>query len=424
MLLALDSIVEGVRFRTEYGDMDALKQSINRYGLLQPLVLDRENRLLAGGRRYRACQMLGLETVPVVYIDEVDPLRAREIELEENIQREQLSFVEEARLVQEIHNLKQTIYGTAIPGAMHSEGWGQTETATSLDKSQSYVSRQLAMAAALESVPELEQAGSRKAAIKLLERRLQELERERAVRKLKTEESNIWCGRAEELLKRVESGTVDCVIMDPPYGTAIDTDEARLNVYFDDSINTALSTLNAILPELKRVLKPDGHLYCFYGIAWHTEFLRAFKLAGFDYDPIPLVWCKNTIGLVDWSRRYGPAYETILFCFGNRDRILSERSTNVFNWPTVPMTDRHSGFEKPVEAAKALISLSTQEGELVLDPCCGSGFVPLAAKQLNRRYIGIELNPGEVAATKLRLAQYEAEQLTPTEDEDEDTTTD
>lgn len=48
--------------------------------------------------------------------------------------------------------------------------------------------------------------------------------------------------------------------------------------------------------------------------------------------------------------------------------------------------------QKPIDLMKALIELTTKEGQVVLDPFCGSGSTLLAAKELNREYIGIELN--------------------------------
>jgi site-specific DNA-methyltransferase (adenine-specific) len=58
--------------------------------------------------------------------------------------------------------------------------------------------------------------------------------------------------------------------------------------------------------------------------------------------------------------------------------------------------------QKPVVALKPLIEAFTQKHDLVLDPFCGSGSTLVAAKILNRRYLGIELDPQyHAAATKL-----------------------
>jgi adenine-specific DNA-methyltransferase len=60
--------------------------------------------------------------------------------------------------------------------------------------------------------------------------------------------------------------------------------------------------------------------------------------------------------------------------------------------------------QKPVEALLPLIAAFSQTGNLVLDPFCGSGSTLVAAKQLNRRYLGIELDTNHHATAARRLA--------------------
>ncbi|KOQ95439.1 site-specific DNA-methyltransferase, partial [Escherichia coli] len=57
----------------------------------------------------------------------------------------------------------------------------------------------------------------------------------------------------------------------------------------------------------------------------------------------------------------------------------------------------------PISLMKTLIELTTQEGQLVIDPFSGSGSTLVAAKELGRSYIGFELNPAYVEISKKRL---------------------
>lgn len=96
-------------------DEDSLQEladSIHQYGVLQPLLVKKKNgyyEIIAGERRWRAAKMAGVEKVPVIVRD-FDENEIVEIALIENIQREDLSPIEEAlayqRLMKE-HNLKQ-----------------------------------------------------------------------------------------------------------------------------------------------------------------------------------------------------------------------------------------------------------------------------------------------------------------------------
>ena len=59
--------------------------------------------------------------------------------------------------------------------------------------------------------------------------------------------------------------------------------------------------------------------------------------------------------------------------------------------------------QKPIALMKLLIELTTIEGQTVLDPFCGSGSTLLAAKQLNREYIGMEINEAYYKIAKSRI---------------------
>lgn len=82
-------------------DLSELAHSIKEHGILQPLVVRRQNtngkfEIIAGERRYRASQIIGLSTVPVIVKDVSDENTLLELALIENIQRTDLNPIEEA----------------------------------------------------------------------------------------------------------------------------------------------------------------------------------------------------------------------------------------------------------------------------------------------------------------------------------------
>jgi ParB family chromosome partitioning protein len=99
--------------------LETLAASIRRHGLLQPLVVRRTPtgyELIAGERRLRAAQRAGLETVPVVFRD-ADPQERLELALIENLQRENLTALEEAeayRHLIDVHGLTQDQVAQAV----------------------------------------------------------------------------------------------------------------------------------------------------------------------------------------------------------------------------------------------------------------------------------------------------------------------
>ena len=101
-------------------ELESLAISIKENGLLQPLTVriksDSRYELIAGERRLRAATRAGLETVPVI-VREADEQQSALIALIENVQRENLSFLEEARAykkLMEVHGLTQTMIAQKV----------------------------------------------------------------------------------------------------------------------------------------------------------------------------------------------------------------------------------------------------------------------------------------------------------------------
>lgn len=96
----IDSAPWQPRRRVSEQSLQELADSIREQGILQPLIVRRREHgryeLIAGERRYRAARMVGITEAPVITID-ADDRRALELALIENLQREDLNPLEEAR---------------------------------------------------------------------------------------------------------------------------------------------------------------------------------------------------------------------------------------------------------------------------------------------------------------------------------------
>lgn len=92
MLVKISDIKVKKRVRQDLGDIDALKDSLKAYGLLNPITLNADMELVAGQRRLEAAKGIGWETINAVILDKgVDKRRQLELELEENNQRKDFS---------------------------------------------------------------------------------------------------------------------------------------------------------------------------------------------------------------------------------------------------------------------------------------------------------------------------------------------
>ena len=82
--------------RIDFGNLEELKNSIKKIGIVTPLIINSKNELLSGERRLRAAQELGLETVPVKVEEKWNEEKQECWKLMENIQRKDLTVSEEA----------------------------------------------------------------------------------------------------------------------------------------------------------------------------------------------------------------------------------------------------------------------------------------------------------------------------------------
>lgn len=96
MKIRIDEIKinEKKRIRKENGDLSILMRSMSKYGLLQPIILDKSYNLLAGYRRFLSAKQLGWSNIDAVVIDVKDRLARIEIEIDENLARKDFTYDE------------------------------------------------------------------------------------------------------------------------------------------------------------------------------------------------------------------------------------------------------------------------------------------------------------------------------------------
>ena len=92
MIVKIDDIKIKKRVRRDLGDLEALKDSLKQYGLMNPITLNSKYELVAGERRLEAAKSLGWERINAIVLEKnVDKLCQLEMELEENNQRKEFT---------------------------------------------------------------------------------------------------------------------------------------------------------------------------------------------------------------------------------------------------------------------------------------------------------------------------------------------
>ena len=214
---------------------------------------------------------------------------------------------------------------------------------------------------------------------------------------------------------------VDMVLCDPPYGTT--------GCKWDSVI-----PFNEMWERVNKLIKPNGAIVLFGSEPFSTE-LRHSNLKMFKYD---WIWDKKIPSGMSYAR-FQPMRQTeniSVFCKGktvynpqmikrdkpikgggmskgettNNQKLVAlhktydyKNPTNILIFDKIRKGSLHP-TQKPVELCEYLIKTYTNEGEIVLDNCMGSGSTVVACVNTNRHYIGFELNEQYFKIAKSRIS--------------------
>lgn len=195
---------------------------------------------------------------------------------------------------------------------------------------------------------------------------------------------------ASVFLASLPDESADLIVTDPPY--EFDRGGTLFREWFEMLPDAAWPEIFA---ELYRALAADSHAYVFADRRIRPIFEAAADAAGFHVHQA-LIWDKGSIGPGQGVWR--PQHEFI--CFLSK----GSRPGNSRSLGDVLRAPRPRGYptEKPLAVLRALIGQSSERGELVLDPFCGSGSTGMAARALGRRALLCDVDAG-FAAGRLRL---------------------
>ena len=204
---------------------------------------------------------------------------------------------------------------------------------------------------------------------------------------------------------------VDLIVTDPPYkvttrggytnagGMMLDDKMRKGKVFKENTL-----TIKEWLPKLYDVLKETGHCYIMCNNKNLYPFLDAVNNTNFHLVKT-MIWAKDNKIM---SQAYMSQMEFVLFLRkGNFVRINNCGTSDLLQFPN-SKTKGTDGkpihpTEKPIDLMKVLIQNSSKENEIVLDPFLGVGSTCIASKELNRDYIGIELDPQYYAVAVARV---------------------
>lgn len=429
-------------------ELEGLKESILTHGLLHAPVAQRQPDgkfiLVAGERRTRAIDLILADkkifihnqqecgfltssggdyaTLPIVLLSEaLDLAKRNEVELAENVDRVELPWQDRIAALSFIHKLKkeanpdQTIVQTARE--IIAEGSAAFPTTEASEASLVHVRQEVRRAEIISrhlDNPAIAKARNATEAFNLIisqESRAFEAE---LIKRGQKRETNLEVrhGSLLEILPKLDSATFDTILCDPPYGINVGDGGFRQRTVhhhnYDDSPDTTRLLLQCILTEGFRVCKPRANLLLFCDIDFFGWLKDAALRAGWDPFRTPITWQKSdSEGMAPWGREGFRRTTEWIFFARKGQKGLIHSPIDVLRHNRVGRADREYGPEKPESLLRELLSASTLPGDYVLDPCCGSGSTLAAARSLNMKALGIELDE---AAFNLSLVKSQREE--------------
>lgn len=416
-VLNISDIILGERFRKAYNAIPELAESIKDKGILQPITVNTKLELQAGGRRLAAAKLAGLTKIPALVRKSEGILDLREVELIENIFRENLNWHEEAALIAEIDRLykeKHIAWEPTESGGM-KPGWSGRRTAELLGKSVQSVANAIRLANSVEVIPELADYKTADDALKVIRNMEEEVivqemrDRQRdpnnqtldrgLKRMLQLADSNYIIGDTFKGMAELRTGgSVSIIECDPPYGIDLtkqkrskDDVVSTVHGYQEITAEDYPTFLTKLTTELYRVANQHCWLVFWFGPTWHSEVRDALKTAGWQVDDIPCVWVKETGQTMSPELYLGRAYEPFFMCRKGSPTLMKRGRLNVFRYPGE--SRKYHPTERPVDLIEDVLGTLGVPASIVLVPFLGSGATIRAAYNLGMKVFGWDSDP-------------------------------
>lgn len=376
--------------------VDVVAKSIKEFGFKVPIILDKNNVIVAGHTRLKAATKLGLLEVPVVWADDLTPSQIKAFRIMDNKSSEYATW-DMDMLKEEIIDLKEEKFDLDLTGLK------EVELRRLLDP---------------EEEPNI---GNKPAKYKINNGDIYQLG-----------DHKIICGDStlpETYSKLLGDEKVGAIYTDPPYGVSykgINNPNGRnwKVIEGDDLRKDGLyQMLQKAFSCMSKHLTPKRAVYVFHASANQIIFETALNSTGFQVKQ-QLIWQKH---LVLGHSHYHWSHEPLFYCsrinednefFGDRmdktilNRIDPDKMTtsamkdfirdykaqsSVWDFKKDNTQDYIHPTQKPVHMAERAIINSSRPGDVILDPFAGSGSTLMACEESKRKGRTIELDPNFVS---------------------------
>jgi len=429
------------RQKIDISKVNVLATSVEQIGQQQPGVCRLEDDnvvLIVGHRRLLACRQLKIPYQYILKENISDPRLLHQIELEENVCRENLTFLEESQARAELHKLYEQTKGSQVRGS--SDRWNMRKSASEMHVALGTLADDIKITQWAEKIPEVAGAKTRSEAKKIIKRHEQTVIQHKKLEQIAQKQKSVApaapaatatatpslaeaaSAALDEFNKHIHQVPMeeflaerheiyDIVFFDPPWGVNFNTnfqlDGSRKP--YDDSAEKFFSDLPRWLELIYQSMSANSHLYLKFGII-HSDFVySSLTRAGFRVEGIPIIWHKRGAHRTRQPHLWpGRSYEPIAFAHKGSKDLSIQGAPNLIETP-VPspkLKSIHPSAMHP-KLPFELLRRSGFPGNRVLDPMCGSGMTAVACeahqKDFGFSYDVCEIDPDFCDLTRTNL---------------------
>jgi site-specific DNA-methyltransferase (adenine-specific) len=447
MLVHYGRIDQTDRSRVDFGELEELASSIQRLGLIHPPTVSVDDNgsiiLIGGGRRIAAMRLLGCEEIPVIRREQLTAHEIAEMEAEENFNRKNMTWQENALLIARTHELK-------VIAGITDDSWTMKRTGALFGLSAASVSHCTQIRQYLISGDEaICNAPSIKAAYDILLKRREDQaaalsaqmtvspkavlgnfqpigdlnalldgpsnpdvfsssnldsllgpapQKDTILDQVEFEISKmVLLGDCLTIMPQLNEGSVDHIVTDPPYGIDLDNLDTIKNL--DTVVDTHdreqnISMFEPFLEQSYRLLKESGFVVLWYDMDHHNRLQDIATKIGFTTQRWPIVWhklhpCRNNAPKKNFTKNVEFA---MLLRKGKAALVEPSTTCVVAADGSVDRKMYDNPFAKPAAAWRFILEKVAFKGQIVFDPYLGQGSSALAAIDLGLTPMGCEID--------------------------------
>lgn len=343
--------------RNNDGAVEYVANSIKEFGFKVPIVLDKNNVIVAGHTRYKAAKLLNITEIPCIIADDLSDEQVKAFRLIDNKAAELASWdIDLLNLeLENIKDIDMELFDFQISNILDNVVDDEYEVELPEDP--------------------------------------------------KTKTGNIYklgnhylmCGdstNTDDVKKLMNNQLADLIVTDPPYNVNyVGKTGDNLKIMNDNMENNQFySFLESAFINLYESIKDGGSIYVFHADTEGLNFRKAMMSSGFKLAEC-LVWVKNAF--VMGRQDYHWKHEPVLYGWkpGASHYFINDRSQSTVLEFDKPIRNEEHPTMKPIDLIAYLINNSSKKDEIVLDLFGGSGTTMIACEQTNRKAFIMELDP-------------------------------